>query len=271
VGVGPEVARKVAVETMRLIHLASCILALTSLSEQGMAASNLRPAPVGAPGSAPREYTGFDERELTMGFMRLAFGSDMQRLGGGEDRIHRFDHRVRFRISNKGRIDRSEMYKRVLDDFVLRVPRIDASVVDTSTPPDVIVRLVDSRDFMSTLVAALGNSTASTFISQTHPRCTTRSRTDENGLILRADIFIVVDQGNDAFLDCAYHETLHAFGLMNHADDVPWTTLNQNRSVGYLSVYDRAMLQMLYDPRLQAGMTRSEVQVLLPAVIRELR
>ena len=162
------------------------------------------------------------------------------------------------------------MYKRVLDDFVLRVPRIDASVVDTSIPPDVIVRLVDSKDFMPTLAAALGNSTASTFINQTNPRCTTRSRADENGLILRADIFIVVDQGNGAFLDCAYHETLHAFGLMNHADDIPWTTLNQNRSVGYLSVYDRAMLQMLYDPSLRAGMTRSEVQVLLPAIIRGL-
>jgi len=264
------VVKKVAVETMRLIHLATCILALTSFSEQGITASNLRPAPVGAPGSAPREYTSFDEVELTMGFMRLAFGSDMQRLGGGEDRIHRFDHRVRFHISNKGRVDRSEMYKRVLDDFVLRVPRIDASVVDASTAPDVIVRLVDSKDFMPTLVAALGNSTARTFINQTHPRCTTRSRTDENGLILRADIFIVVDQGNAAFLDCAYHETLHAFGLMNHADDIPWTTLNQNRSVGYLSVYDRAMLQMLYDPKLRAGMTRSEVQVLLPAIIRGL-
>ena len=255
---------------MRLIKLASCILALTSLSEQGMAASNLRPPPVGALSNAPREYTRFDESELTMGFMRLAFGSDMQRLGGGEDRIHRFDHRVRFRISSSGRVDRTEMYKRVLDDFVLRVPRIDAAVVDTSTPPDVIVRLVDSKDFMPTLAAALGTSTANTFINQTHPRCTTRSRTDQNGLILRADIFIVVDQGNAAFLDCAYHETLHAFGLMNHADDIPWTTLNQKRSVGYLSVYDRAMLQMLYDPKLQAGMTRSEVQVVLPAIIRGL-
>jgi len=47
--------------------------------------------------------------------------------------------------------------------------------------------------------------------------------------------------GTDIFLDCAYHETLHALGLMNHADDIPWTTLNQRRSVGYLSVYDRAM------------------------------
>ena len=77
--------------------------------------------------------------------------------------------------------------------------------------------------------------------------------------------------GKDTFLDCAYHETLHAFGLMNHADDIPWTTLNQNRKVGYLSIYDRAMLQLLYDPRLRAGMRRSEVELLLPAIIRGLQ
>jgi DUF2927 family protein len=255
---------------MRLMTVASLALALISFSEQGQAASNLRPAPIGAPRNAPREYTRFDEAELTMGFMRLAFGSDMQRLGDDEDRIHKFDHRVRFHISNTGRVDRTKTYQSVLDDLLLHVDRIDAAVVDTSTAPDVIVRLVDSKDFVPTLMAALGGSTASSFINQTNPRCTTRSRTDKNGLILRADVFIVVDQGNDTFLDCAYHETLHAFGLMNHADEIPWTTLNQNRLVGYLSVYDRAMLRLLYDPRLRAGMRRSEVELVLPAIIREL-
>ncbi|HEX7720678.1 MAG TPA: DUF2927 domain-containing protein, partial [Pyrinomonadaceae bacterium] len=65
-------------------------------------------------------------------------------------------------------------------------------------------------------------------------------------------------------------ETLHALGLMNHADDIPWTTLNQRRSVGYLSVYDRAMLQMLYDPKIRAGMSRLDVQMLLPQIIQGL-
>ena len=255
---------------MRPFDLVFCILAFIAYSEQGMAASRMRLAPVGAPSGAPREYTAFDESDLTSGFLRLAFGSDMQRLGESDDRIRKFDHRIAFRISNSGRVDRSEMYKRVLEDFIVRVPRIDAAVVDTSTAPDVIVRLVDAKDFVSALAAALGDSTASAFINQTNPRCTTRSRADERGHLLRADIFIVVDRGTDIFLDCAYHETLHALGLMNHADDIPWTTLNQGRSVGYLSVYDRAMLQMLYDPKIRAGMSRFDVQMLLPQIIQGL-
>src|SRR5882672_6824848 len=199
---------------MRPFDLVFCILASIAYSDQGMAASRMRPAPVGAPSGAPREYTAFDESDLTSGFLRLAFGSDMQRLGGSDDRIRKFDHRIAFRISSSGHVDRSEMYKRVLDDFIVRVPRIDAAVVDTSTAPDVIVRLVDAKDFVSALAAALGDSTASAFINQTNPRCTTRSRADELGHLLRADIFIVVDRGTDIFLDCAYHETWHALGLM---------------------------------------------------------
>jgi Protein of unknown function (DUF2927) len=250
--------------------LVLCILALIAYSEQGIAASRMRPPPAGASANAPREFTVFDGSELTSGFMRLAFGSDMQRLGESDDHIHKFDHRIAFRISSSGHIDRSEMYKRVLDDFNVRVPRIEAAVVDTSTAPDVIVRLVDAKNFLSALAAVLGETAATAFINQTNPRCTTRSRVDEHGHVLRADVFIVVDQGTDIFLDCAYHETLHAFGLMNHADDIPWTTLNQNRNVGYLSVYDRGMLQMLYDPKIRAGMSRSEVQILLPQIIKDL-
>jgi hypothetical protein len=87
---------------------------------------------------------------------------------------------------------------------------------------------------------------------------------------VRAVSFVIVDKGDTIFRDCAYHEMLHAFGLSNHDQRNPWTTLNQNRIVGYLSVYDRAMLTLLYDPRLKAGMSRTEVDRLLPKLIGDL-
>ena len=233
-------------------------------------AEGLRPPPAGAPKGAPSEFSRFEAPELMEGFLRLAFGSDMQKFGAGEDRIHKFDHPVHFRISNIGRMDRSDLYRRVLADFMHRVPGVNASFVDDSSPPDVIVRLVDTKDFDKTLAAALGSSTANKFITQTNPRCTTRSRADKDGGILRADVFIVVDQGTSIFLDCAYHETLHAFGLMNHADDIEWTTLNQNRSVGYLSIYDQLMLRILYDRDIRPGMRRAEVEALLPLIVNSL-
>ncbi len=50
----------------------------------------------------------------------------------------------------------------------------------------------------------------------------------------------------------------------------PWTTLNQRRIVGYLSVYDRALVTLLYDPRITPGMTPPNARAVLPQVIRDL-
>ena len=80
------------------------------------------------------------------------------------------------------------------------------------------------------------------------------------GAIARSVSFIIVDKGDRVFFDCAYHELLHAFGLPNHDQRNPWTTLNQRRMVGYLSVYDHALLTLLYDPRIRPGMTPGEVR-----------
>jgi hypothetical protein len=84
---------------------------------------------------------------------------------------------------------------------------------------------------------------------------------------VRAVSFVIVDKGDRVFFDCAYHEMLHAFGLSNHDQDNPWTSLNQTRIVGYLSAYDRALLTLLYDPRITPGMSRNEVSRLLPKLI----
>ena len=73
----------------------------------------------------------------------------------------------------------------------------------------------------------------------------TSVKSNAGGDIMRAVSFIIVDKGDDVFLDCAYHELLHAFGLSNHDQHNPWTTLNQRRMVGYLTVYDRALLTLL--------------------------
>jgi hypothetical protein len=235
------------------------------------AASHFQDAPVDSPVGAPGEFSSFTPTDLTSGFLRLAFGSDMQSLGSAGDRIHKFDHQVHFHVTNSGSVDRSKSYQAVVQKFVQQVNGFDAVFVDDTVAPDIIVRFVNAKNFKDNLAAALGSERASSFISQTNPRCTTRMRASDTGTILRADIFIIVDQGEDAFLDCAYHETLHALGLMNHANDLPWTTLNQNRKVGYLSIYDRMLLEILYDPRILPGMTRRDIRDVIPKIVPGLR
>ena len=111
---------------------------------------------------------------------------------------------------------------------------------------------------------------AQAFIKRTDPQCMTSVKSSSEGDILRSVSFIIVDKGEDVFLDCGYHELLHAFGLSNHDQRNPWTTLNQKRMVGYLSVYDRALLTLLYDRRVTPGMTARQARAALPRLIASL-
>ena len=233
------------------------------------AASGKQPAPAGAFDGAPAEYTRFSTAELERGFLALAFGSDL-RIGARPRGIRRFDHPIRAQIIAGGSVDRSAAMARVITEYAAKVPNLHLSPEPTATPADLEVRLIDEKDFKSALQAAFGAKITKTFVARTNPQCMTSVKSSTEGDILHSVSFIIVDKGDDVFFDCAYHELLHAFGLSNHDQRNPWTTLNQKRMVGYLSVYDRALLTLLYDPRITPGMTAARAHAVLPRLIEDL-
>src|SRR5262245_26425189 len=229
----------------RMLRALLVLLAVT-IATAVPAASGKRPAPEGAFKGAPGEYTRFSTDEIARGFMALAFGSDLH-LGAATVGLRRFDHPIRARVIGGGRVDRKTQMERILEEFARKVPSLNLTLVpDTeASPADIEVRLINEEDFASELRRAFGASVARDFIRRTDPQCMTSVTSATTGAIERAISFVIVDKGDDVFLDCAYHEPLHAFGLSNHDQRNPWTTLNQNRMVGYFSVYDRALLTLL--------------------------
>jgi hypothetical protein len=244
------------------------LLLALALATAAFAAGNREPAPPGSLPSAPPQYTQFTAAELMRGFMALAFGSDL-RIGARPRGIRRFDRPIHASVLPGGSVERSMAMQAVLAEYAQKVPNLHLSLVP-EREADVEVRLIDEKDFNAALAAAFGQRIAKTFIARTDPQCMTSVKSNGAGEIVHSVSFIIVDQGEDVFRDCAYHELLHAFGLSNHDQRNPWTTLNQNRMVGYLSVYDRDLLTMLYDPRVRPGMSRAQARRVLPAVIQSL-
>jgi hypothetical protein len=251
---------------MQRLLAGSCVL-ITMLTG-AFAASDRQPAPPGAFEGAPAQYTQFSAAELSRGFLALAFGSDL-RIGARPTGIRRFDHAIRVRVTGGGAVDRRAAMARVIGDYARAVPGLHRSET-SAEPADIELRLVDERDFQSALQAAFGAKIARTFVARTDPQCMTSVKSTADGKIVHSVSFIIVDKGDDVFLDCAYHELLHAFGLSNHDQRNPWTTLNQKRMVGYLTVYDRALLTLLYNPRISPGMTGRQARSVLPEIIDEL-
>jgi len=247
----------------RLIAGLGILLAATAAA---LAASDQLPAPPGSFPGAPAQFTRFTAAELERGFMALAFGSDL-RIGARPRGIRRFNHAIRAEIVPGGSVDRAAAMRAVLEDYARQVPSLHLSVASAGDS-DVQVRLIDEKDFNAALEAAFGARIARTFIARTDPQCMTSVKSNAAGDIVHAISFIIVDKGDDVFLDCAYHELLHAFGLSNHDQRNIWTTLNQNRMVGYLTVYDRDLLDILYDPRIRPGMPPRAARTVLPVVVR---
>jgi hypothetical protein len=233
------------------------------------AASDKQPPPSSSLPGAPPQFTKFSTDELMRGFLALAFGSDL-RIGVKPKGIRRFDRPIRAVVIDGGGIDRSAAMQRVLFEYGEKVPNLHLSIGGATEGADVVIRLIDEKNFETALAQAFGREIARSFVAKTDAQCMTNVRSDADGRIVHAESFVIVDKGDDVFLDCAFHELLHDFGLSSHDQKNPWTTLNQNRMVGYLSVYDRALLTLLYDPALQPGMTRDQVRATLPCLIKTL-
>lgn len=253
----------------RRLFRAVLVVALVATSAAAFAASGKRPPPAGAFDGAPDEYTRFTTAELTRGFLALAFGSDLS-IGAKSKGVRRFTHDIRARVVSSGSVDRKAAMEKIILEYAAKVPNLRLRLATGDDEADITVQLIDERNFAGAIEAAFGRETARKFVAKTDAQCMTSVRSDPDGEIAHAISFVIVDQDDDVFLDCAYHELLHAFGLSNHDQHNPWTTLNQDRQVGYLSVYDRALLTLLYEPRLEPGLNRGEVRRLLPKLIREL-
>jgi hypothetical protein len=253
-----------------IIAAASVALGLSALTiTPTLAASGKQPAPPGAIAGAPPQYTRFTTRELERGFMALAFGSDL-RIGPKPRGVRRFDRPIRAAVITGGSVDRRAAMRRVIEEYARKVPNLRLTLTRNRADADLDVRLIDEKDFRAALRATFGPKVTKTFVERTDPQCMTSVKSDSGGAIVHSVSFIIVDQGDEVFRDCAYHELLHAFGLSNHDQRNPWTTLNQKRMVGYLTVYDRALLTLLYEPEIRPGMTRRQARRALPRLIRRL-
>lgn len=245
------------------------LLVLLAALAPTLAASDREPPPAGSIEGAPPQYTRFTVAELAHGFMELAFGSDL-RIGARPRGIRRFDHPIRVRVFSGGSVDRTAAMQAIIEDYARAVPSLELSLAQGTQPGDIEVRLIDEKDFRFALEEAFGAKVTQDFVRRTDPQCMTSVKSAAEGDIVRSISFIIVDKGDDVFFDCAYHELLHAFGLSNHDQRNPFTTLNQRRMVGYLSVYDRTLLTLLYDRRVTPGMTPRQARRVLPTVIKDL-
>ncbi|MCA6109486.1 DUF2927 domain-containing protein [Bradyrhizobium cenepequi] len=215
------------------------------------------------------EKRAFTDSEITEGFMKTAFGAEYH-LAGRVDRIRKYEVPIRV-FADGTRADRKAQLARIVGDIAAKVQHLDIAMTDSSETANIKVRLVRDRDLYRTITTFYGSERAKEIRSSLDPQCLSGFRKNDNFEIEHSDVILTVDNGDFVFFDCAYEELLQSLGPINDTSSVPWTMFNDNVSMGYFDIYDQYILNLLYDPRIKAGMTVQEVKAVLPAVLAGVR
>ena len=216
------------------------------------------------------ERTTFSDAEITKGFFLTAFGAEL-RFAGNSDRIRKYHVPIRIFVDNRATKDRSALVGQIVADIKSRVAGLDLELTTEKSAANVEVLLLNGRDFAPALRAAFGRDRLRRIQRSLGPQCLSGFRKDAQFRIQHSNVYLVADTSDFTFLDCAYEELLQSLGPINDTDKVPWTMFNDRVRLGFFGVYDQYLLNILYHPRISAGMTRTEVKALLPGIMPEVR
>jgi len=216
------------------------------------------------------EKKAFTDAEIIDGFFKTAFGAEFH-LAGRVDRIRKYDGPVRVFAEGADRADRKAQLAKVVADIARRIRHLDIAMADTVDNANVLVTLVRDRDLFRTIRRFYGDERAREIRRSLDPQCLSGFRKNERSEIEHSDVILAVDKGDFVFLDCAYEELLQSLGPINDTNAVPWTMFNDKVSMGFFDVYDQYLLNILYDPRVKAGMSVEEVKAVLPEVLADVR
>ena len=252
----------------RMLAAALAALTLGALGETGSPTAAWAEIPAIAQRQRVEKKV-FTDSEITDGFFKTAFGAEYH-LAGRVDRIRKYDGPVRV-FADGSRADRKAQLAKIVADIAARIKHLDIAMTASNEEANVLVKLVRDRDLYRTIATFYGSERAQEIRSSLDPQCLSGFRKNEKFEIERSDVILTVDNGDFVFFDCAYEELLQSLGPINDTSSVPWTMFNDNVSMGYFDVYDQYILNLLYDPRVRAGMSVQEVKEVLPDVLADVR
>src|SRR6202008_3170439 len=197
---------------------------------------------------------------------KSAFQAELQ-VGAKSDRVRKFDEPVRIFIDSKAQPDRSAEIATIVADIRRRIDHLDVAITDDKDTANFVVSLVADHDVAATIRTRYGTSRANQIEKALAPQCLSGIGKDKQFRIRRAEVILPVDAGDFTFYDCAYEELLQGLGAINDDRSVPWTMFNDDVQMGFFDVYDQYLLNILYDPRIRPGMTKAEVEGLMPGVL----
>ena len=206
------------------------------------------------------------DAEIINGFNLTVFGAEYSPFGYQSNYIRKYPGPVRFYIDNMASRDRTAEVRQFILSLNRSISGLRTEVVASPQRANFHVYIVDRRDYSRVVRDKVYKRSS----AQTPGKCLVRSVFSRTG-IKRSDAVIVSDQGESLFDRCKAEEILQGLGPLNEHPSLRESMFNDNTRHTRFTVFDRIILNMLYDRRIAVGATRESIQSLLPTVLRDVR
>lgn len=207
----------------------------------------------------------FTDAELIDGFNRTVFGSEYQTLGWQSYLVKKFTGPVHVFIDDRS----SKRRGGEIGDFIRSLPglieNLDVSLVAAPEAANYRIFVVDRAAYRDIVSLEVYGRPSTTFAPG---KCLVRVVSAGWG-IARSDAVIVADEGEFLFHRCMVEETLQGLGPVNDDRSLMLSVFNDISLQSVFTSFDRHILNMLYHPLIEAGMTKAEAQRVLPTVAAE--
>ena len=216
----------------------------------------------------------YSDDQLIDGFVRTVFGAEapsqqrMRNLG----RVKKFGGRIRVHVINLADEDRRAEVMRFLKVLSVSVKNLSMTPTKSKHRAQMIVFLVNRRDYKSVIDETLAGMPAASKSSLLKRSACSAVTGGRNGVRLdRSFVYIVADEGRSTFRHCMVEEITQSLGPVNDDWHLSASIYNDSSRVNSFGIFDWYILNMLYDHRVKAGMTPTEVRKVLPAAIADAR
>lgn len=232
--------------------------------------------------------TPFTDTDLVRNFERIAFYDEYQRDGtltpsdGRQSQLKRWEVPVRMAIEFGASVDPATRTKdrNEVILYARRLARITGHPISVGSGPanfHVFVTGEDDRPALPGRIRQIAPriSDRALDIFRTLPRsihCLVVALTDETGgsSYTRAIALVRAEHPDLTRRSCYHEELAQGLGLANDSPYARPSIFNDDDEFALLTTHDEMLLTMLYDPRLDAGMSANEARPILRQIAREL-
>ncbi|MCF3933796.1 DUF2927 domain-containing protein [Acuticoccus sp. M5D2P5] len=207
--------------------------------------------------------TPVDGEQLSRAFFKTVFGLEYD--GGHADayRVKRYVGQVRFHVEDLSGLQRAALAESFLTALPQRIQHLRATVVRERERANFRVIIVRDQDFAAVVSRELKADTIAM-----NARCLV-GVTTRNGRIERSTAVIIADD-DFLFPRCLVEEVLQGLGPMNDDDSLTESVFNDSSHHASFTPFDEALMNVLYHPMIRPGMSSSQAQKALPAVLQSL-